>query len=678
MRVLAGRYELVRFVGRGGMGEVWEARDRTLERLVAVKLLPHQQNDAVGAALFLREARTAGALRHPGVVTVHDLGQDTADGSLFLVMELLHGRSLSSVLHEDGVPPVVTAVEWAAQAAAALAEAHDAGIVHRDLKPANLMLTTDGRLVILDFGIARFVEATHKSSKVMGTLAYMAPERFREQPGDTRSDLYALGCVLNELLTGHAPFEASGPIAMMNAHLSTPPTRPSENRLDVSAALDSLVMALLAKDPQDRPASAREVLRLLGEATTKVEAERGRHDDEARRIADLPTQAAANDIPESGDGVPQEPHRGAKAGSGSDSNGTTRNPGIARRRFVQVAVAGAAATAAGLAVPSLLSSIRMKWPLHSDKGYSDPVAAQGVVYVGRRDGVLLALDAATGSEEWSLEIGSPPGNPAVAKMVVYVPDDHGDLRAVDATTGKPLWTYVSGDGEIFSPPVPTDGMVFLYGRGGLHAVDAATGAKRWTYAASGEYSPSVANGVVHLAALDQTVHAIDAATGAKKWALTMNSTVKASPAVAHGVVYIGDWENGMHAIDAATGAEVWTSTVRDAYFDSAAVADGLVYAGGADGALRAFDASTGVQKWTYRMHARFGASMPVVVDGIVYIAGEHWLHAVDALSGVKKWTVSIDDQATFSQPLVSDSVVYADGGYDRTLHAFHAASGERL
>ncbi|WP_268252671.1 WD40 repeat domain-containing serine/threonine protein kinase [Streptomyces alanosinicus] len=257
--MLAGRYELVGLVGRGGMGEVWEGRDRVIERRVAVKLLPLAAGDASGADLFFREARTAGALNHSGVVTVFDLGQDETDGSLFLVMEFLEGRDLASVLRADGLPPVAAVVGWGVQAMAALARAHGAGVVHRDLKPANLMLTPDGQVKILDFGIARFMESTKKSSKIMGTLAYMPPERFEGHPGDARSDLYSFGCVLSELLTGRPPFDADDPVGMMSAHLRHAPAPPGRTRPGIPGALGDLVLALLAKQPDDRPATAAEV-----------------------------------------------------------------------------------------------------------------------------------------------------------------------------------------------------------------------------------------------------------------------------------------------------------------------------------------------------------------------------------------------------------------------------------
>ncbi|WP_393058203.1 WD40 repeat domain-containing serine/threonine protein kinase [Streptomyces sp. LN549] len=256
VRVLAGRYELVRLAGRGGMGEVWEGHDRVIGRRVAVKLLPHGTGETSGVDLFLREARTAGALNHPGIVTVFDLGYDEADRSLFLVMEFLAGRDLASLLHEGNPPKVEDAIDWAVQVTAALALAHDEGVVHRDLKPANLMLTTSGQIKILDFGIARFTESTNKSSKVMGTLAYMPPERFAGHPGDARSDLYSFGCVLHELLTGAPPFDAKGPVDMMNAHVHRASTPPSQARPDIPHVLDDLVLALLSKRPEDRPSTA--------------------------------------------------------------------------------------------------------------------------------------------------------------------------------------------------------------------------------------------------------------------------------------------------------------------------------------------------------------------------------------------------------------------------------------
>ncbi|WP_406864609.1 serine/threonine-protein kinase [Streptomyces sp. HUAS MG47] len=257
-RVLAGRYELRRQLGRGGMGEVWAADDRRLQRQVAVKVIHDHASSPDMLELFFREARTAGGLSHPGVVTVFDLGQEE-DGSVFLVMELVSGRDLRSVLRQDGPREPADAVDLTAQVADALAATHAAGVVHRDLKPDNLMVTGTGAVKILDFGIARYLSTVTMASRVIGTPAYMPPERLKGRTGDGRSDLYSLGCVLYELLTGHTPFSVLDYHAQVYAHISEEPEPPSRHRPDLPAALDRLVMDLLAKDPDRRPASAAEL-----------------------------------------------------------------------------------------------------------------------------------------------------------------------------------------------------------------------------------------------------------------------------------------------------------------------------------------------------------------------------------------------------------------------------------
>ncbi|MFF2077244.1 protein kinase [Kitasatospora sp. NPDC058162] len=258
--VLDGRYELVEQIGEGAFGAVWKARDARIRRLVAVKvMLPGATGSAKDAARFAREVATAGALNHPSIVTVHDFGQHrTAERPLFfLVMELLDGAPLSRHL-ADGPPPLLRALDWAAQIAGALATAHRAGVVHRDVKPANVMVQSAGTVKVVDFGIARTGTADDgvtSTNVIVGTPAYMAPERFENRALDARSDLYAFGCLLHELLTGRTPF--SGTLyELIRRHGEVPPTAPSALRPGLPAELDALVLGLLAKDPAHRPADA--------------------------------------------------------------------------------------------------------------------------------------------------------------------------------------------------------------------------------------------------------------------------------------------------------------------------------------------------------------------------------------------------------------------------------------
>jgi serine/threonine protein kinase len=262
--VLAGRYELMSPLGRGGMGQVWEGRDQRLERSVAVKLLTDEV--LAGRAereelvrRFAREAAVTAGLQHPGVPAVYDAG--TYDGGLFLVMELVGGCTLGDLVAEQGSLPVPWATAIAAQVAAVLAAAHERRLVHRDVKPQNVMVLRDGTVKVLDFGVAALLDASMprltKSGESIGTPAYMAPEQLHSLPATPRTDLYALGCVLYELLAGGPVFSAPSPAGLMRMHLEQAPA--PLQRPDLHPDLEMLVRQLLEKDPARRPADAREV-----------------------------------------------------------------------------------------------------------------------------------------------------------------------------------------------------------------------------------------------------------------------------------------------------------------------------------------------------------------------------------------------------------------------------------
>ncbi|MEV7387877.1 protein kinase [Streptomyces sp. NPDC091215] len=255
--LLAGRYRLHTAIGRGAMGEVWRARDEVLGTDVAVKLLLAQGADPTSAARFRLEAQTAGSLNHPHVVRVHDFGAH--EDRLFLVMELVEGDTLTRMLSMAGRLPAEQVARIAAQAAAGLAAAHRQGIVHRDIKPGNLLLHVDGAVKIGDFGIARFLDdpgpGLTATGQVVGTSLYLAPERALGQPAGPASDVYALGCVLYQLLTGRPPFQADSAIAVLHHHLDTPATPPRHLGIALPPAFENYLLGMLAKKPEARPAA---------------------------------------------------------------------------------------------------------------------------------------------------------------------------------------------------------------------------------------------------------------------------------------------------------------------------------------------------------------------------------------------------------------------------------------
>ena len=258
-RLLADRYELRGPLGQGGMADVELAYDTQLDRLVAVKILhARYASDDSFLARFRREAQHAAQLNHSNIVAVYDTGEH--DDRPFIVMEYVSGRSLKELLDREELLPE-RAAEIAGEAALALHYAHERGLVHRDIKPANIMVNDEGQVKVADFGIARAVnaETVTQTAAVFGTAAYIAPEQAQGEEVDRRTDVYALGCVLYEMLTGRQPFYADSAVALAYKHVSAEPTPPSHYNVDVPPELESVVLRMMAKHPADRYETAREV-----------------------------------------------------------------------------------------------------------------------------------------------------------------------------------------------------------------------------------------------------------------------------------------------------------------------------------------------------------------------------------------------------------------------------------
>ncbi|MDX6677201.1 MAG: eukaryotic-like serine/threonine-protein kinase [Solirubrobacteraceae bacterium] len=269
---LPERYRVARHIASGGMASVWEAEDLLLGRVVAVKVLAAQYAaDPAARARFQREARTAAQVSDQShVVTIYDIGEHADDA--FIVMEYFAGGTVADRLRaaRKDAEPIAheTALRWLSQAAAGLDVAHAAGIVHRDVKPANLLLDAQGRLAVADFGIARLADDTQmtQTGQVLGTAAYISPEQAMGQPATAASDRYALAVVAYELLTGSRPFRGGPPTAQALAHAESDPPRPSQASPDLPRAVDAVLLRGLAKDPDERPATATEFVAAIERA----------------------------------------------------------------------------------------------------------------------------------------------------------------------------------------------------------------------------------------------------------------------------------------------------------------------------------------------------------------------------------------------------------------------------
>jgi len=263
---LSDRYELGEILGFGGMSEVHLARDLRLHRDVAVKVLRADlARDPSFYLRFRREAQNAAALNHPAIVAVYDTGEaETSAGPLpYIVMEYVDGVTLRDIIHSDGPMPARRALEVIADACQALNFSHQHGIIHRDVKPANIMISNTGAVKVMDFGIARAIadggNSVTQTAAVIGTAQYLSPEQARGEQVDARSDVYSLGCVLYEILTGEPPFIGDSPVAVAYQHVREDPVPPSQKRPGISPELDAVVLKALAKNPDNRYQSAAEM-----------------------------------------------------------------------------------------------------------------------------------------------------------------------------------------------------------------------------------------------------------------------------------------------------------------------------------------------------------------------------------------------------------------------------------
>jgi len=298
-----GPYKLEAPIGAGGMGEVFRAVDTRLRRSVAIKfLLGAGASNPVHRRRFLQEARAASALNHPNIVVIYDIASQ--DGVDFLVMEHVAGQNLKDLIPAEGIP-LEKVASIGSQIASALGAAHAAGITHRDIKPANIMVTPEGQVKVLDFGIAKMAPHAAAGSEedtrtvadftvpgvIMGTVAYMSPEQMRGDPVDGRADIFSMGCVLYQAATGRLPFRGASTLAMMHEIATATPAAPSSLRADLPSAFDRLIAGCLEKDPKQRPASANEVMEDLKRLASWREQATAREQAPAKVQTDRPSVA---------------------------------------------------------------------------------------------------------------------------------------------------------------------------------------------------------------------------------------------------------------------------------------------------------------------------------------------------------------------------------------------------
>ncbi|NYH80760.1 serine/threonine-protein kinase [Actinopolyspora biskrensis] len=427
-RLLSNRYEIEDPLGYGGMSEVHRGRDVRLGRDVAVKVLRADlARDPTFQLRFRREAQNAAALNHPAIVAVYDTGEtDSENGPLpYIVMEYVSGRTLRDVVKSEGPLAPRRAMEVMADASAALDFSHRNGIVHRDVKPANIMITDSGAVKVMDFGIARAVAdgqaAVTQTAAVIGTAQYLSPEQARGETVDARSDVYASGCVLFELLCGQPPFTGDSPVAVAYQHVREQPSKPSDSNGQVPDALDAVVLKALSKSPENRYQSAAEM------RTDLVRVLSGQ-----RPKAPLLTAAADEDTEKMGEPEPtrvnpeQPPPTETAAAVPPDDDGYEEQDRKRRKRWtiglVTFACVAAFAVVAGLAAMMVGGGPQQseKIQLGSYEGQRINVARNSVREAGFQNVRIQTQPSTTGEEGTVIDQKPAEGNYSPDREIVLV------------------------------------------------------------------------------------------------------------------------------------------------------------------------------------------------------------------------------------------------------------------
>ncbi|SMB94293.1 PQQ-binding-like beta-propeller repeat protein [Deinococcus hopiensis] len=635
---LQDRYVLQALLGEGGSAKVYRALDTLLDREVAVKVLHAHLMDG-DRARFLREVRTLARLTHPGVVPVLDLGEVEVGGLArsFFTMPLLTGGPITGLGPlEDAPGPLAQFLTAAAFASRALGFVHAQGIIHRDLTPGNILLDDAGLPRIMDFGLVALSEYSRhltRSGVTLGTPAYMAPEQARGVGVGPRSDLYALGAVLYRVACGSAPFVGDSDQSVLFQHVYETLPDPRDRNPAVPDAVARVLLALLAKNPEDRPESGGAAAHLWALARRSVWAEHARGQ-----------------------------YRGGRARTGEHPDGPARAEGL--QEVWSVSLPG-----------------EVTWPA--------AVVGEGdLIAVGTRGGQLV-LTHASGRPYATYAARDEVTAPATftGGHVLYGAWD-GTLRHT-RLDGQELWQH-RARAEFTGAPTVWGKHVLAASRDGhLHALRLSTGDLAWAYRAHGPLaaSPLVWAGAALLCDENGWLHALDARTGAPLWKVEVG-TVHATPALlptapGEATLIIPTWPGEVHALGltAASGRAqlvtpdpaLWTYDIEDEIWAAPTITRQAVIVAGWGGTVRALRVSDGEDLWTHTLSGRVTAS-PVVSAGLVFLASETGeLALLDVGTGAVRWQRQ-EREGVQATPLAAGGALYV-AFMNGTLRAYRSASG---
>ncbi|MEX2542633.1 MAG: serine/threonine-protein kinase [Trueperaceae bacterium] len=598
------RYDILGPLGQGGMAQVFRARDRHLEREVALKVLrPHLTE--TDSERFRREIQALARFGHPGIVSIFDLG---LGDHVYFAMELIEGGSFTDLgpLELD-TEALETLLNAAITVAEALGYVHRLGMVHRDLTPRNILLTAQNHPKVMDFGLVQLTETSRQLTRTgltLGTPQYMAPEQARGDITGAHTDLYAFGAVLYRTLTGIAPFDAENDQAVLYQHVYGQLTPPHELNPQIPGELSGLITALLAKDPAGRPDSASAVADSLRAMLASMLL-RGTH------------------LPNGGPGRcgvygagPVQPRALERRWQVQLSDGPQWPAGIgAAEGFILVGLRSDCTVVLRTADGGVVTTFAA-----DDEVSTAPVFSGGRLYITSRDGGLQVISWPTGEPLWS------DPNSGVVGLLPYgeslvVTTNRGTLeRSVPGK--KPQWRYEAGSPAATAPTIHRGQIVFASSDGWLHVVDAGNGTGRFKVEVGGVLAPAVAHrGVLLLPVRDGELHAFDLRSREVLWSYDIAGEIYGSPAVWNGRVFLSSWNRTLRCLSLLNGEDIWEAATDTRVTASPAVASGTLYLATEHGELLAYDARSGTELWREQVsHSPIQASPLPIGDTLVVAA----------------------------------------------------------
>ena len=601
--VLQERYEILGVQGVGGMGAVYRARDlrfSSVTKIVAVKEMNNTAPDPrvrrISLQNFEREANILASLSHPAIPKIFDYFSEA--NRSYLILEFVEGQTLESLVEERRQPfSPEEVVEWGLQVCDVLAylHGHEPPVIFRDLKPGNLMLRTDGRLMVIDFGIAKLFEHGQRGTMI-GTEGYSPPEQYRGV-AEPRGDLYALAATMHHLLSGRDPrleppftFHER-PIQLFNAN--------------IPETLEAIVSKCLAYDLQERYSSAKE----MGMALNNV------FPHNARSAASLgtPQFTPAQDL------KPRWTFR--------CEDEVRSSPRVAEG----VLFVGSYDTNL-YALDAENGSFLWKFPTEAGI-VSRPCVDGDLVLFGSEDSNIYAVSRRTGERVWACNTGGRIRSSArVEYGHCFIGSDDGCLYAVNLQFGRVAWVFQSA-GPIRSTPLMAGEVIYLGSDDGYaYALDMGSGHVKWKYSTPRRItsSPVADENLIILGSADGYLYALNAGAGWPVWRFRTRGPVLSSPVVEAGIVYVGSADGHLYAVEASSGRERWKYDTGAPVTSSPAIGEGLVYIGSNDEAVHAVDVKKGDRVWRYATGGPIPSS-PIVHEGTVYIGStDHYVYALPA------------------------------------------------